>query len=252
MPTRRPDRDVHDPVLHDPAFHDPAFHDPAFHDPTAQDPAEQWPPEVPPFRPPGPPTEPPGPQPAPTPTPILPSWEEMDPRAFERDIANRLLEKRVVTVSGRLDDATANHVAGQLILLGDSQQPIALHLSCNESELAASLALADTVDLATAPVHAVVRGTLRGPAVAVLCAATRRAAHRNALFVLSLPDQSGEGTATELTGLAAQHAHQVAQLRRRIAQGTSRSEDDVAADLESGRLLSAQEAKDYGLVEEVL
>src|SRR5512144_2701793 len=83
-------------------------------------PAGTWPPEVPPFRPPGPPTEPPGPQPMPAPRPILPSWEEPDTHAFERDVANRLLDQRVVTVSGRLDEATASHVTSQLILLGRS------------------------------------------------------------------------------------------------------------------------------------
>ncbi len=127
-----------------------------------------------------------------------------------------------------------------------------MHLSCRESELGAALALADAVDLAGAPVRVVVHGTLRGPAVAVLCAAARRAAHRNALVVLSLPEESGEGTASRLASLAEQHALEVGQLCRRIAQVTGRDEDEVAADLDAGRLLSAEEAKDYGLVEEVV
>lgn len=223
------------------------------HPPTRQA-ADTWPPEVPPFRPPGPPTEPPGPQPMPAPRPILPSWEEPDPRTFERDVANRLLDQRVVTVSGRLDEATANLVSSELILLGrdDQRAPISLHLSCSDSELDAALGLADAVDLAGAPVHAVVHGTLRGPAVAVLCASARRAAHRHALIVLTVPDASGEGAAARMVSLAEQHAHQVAQLTRRIAEVTGRPEDTVGADLEAGRLLSADEAKDYGLVQEVV
>lgn len=212
-------------------------------------PADTWPPEVPPFRPPGPPTEP-----MPSPRPILPSWEEPDPGTFERDVANRLLEQRVITVSGRLDDANADQVTRQLLLLGrdDRRRPITMHLSCRDSEIGAALALADAVDLAGAPVHAVVHGTLRGPAVAVLCAAAHRAAHRNAMVVLSLPEGSGEGTASRLASLAEQHAVQVSQLCTRIAQVTGRGEDEVSADLEAGRLLSAEEAKDYGLVEEVV
>jgi len=222
--------------------------------PHAPRPADTWPPEVPPFRPPGPPTEPPGPQPMPAPRPILPSWEEPDPGTFERDVANRLLEQRVITVSGRLDDALANTVTRQLLLLGqdDRRKPITMHLSCRESELGAALELADAVDLVRAPVRAVVHGTLRGPAVAVLCAAARRAAHRNAMVVLSLPEESGEGTASRLASLAEQHALQVGQLCHRIAQVTGRGEGEVAADLEAGRLLSGEESKDYGLVEEVV
>jgi ATP-dependent Clp protease protease subunit len=211
-------------------------------------PVGTWPPEVPPFRPPGPPTEPPAPH------PILPSWEEPDPRAFERDLTNRLLDERVVTLSGRLDDATANLVTSQLLLLGRKSEgtPITFHLSCGDSELGASLALADAVELAAAPVHVVAHGTLRGPVVAVLSAAASRAAHRHTLFVLSLPKASGEGTAVQLAGLAEQHVTQVAQLRRRIARLTGRPEDEIGADLEAGRLLSAEEAKAYGLVDELL
>ncbi|MGH3506261.1 MAG: hypothetical protein ACRDO2_03545, partial [Nocardioidaceae bacterium] len=89
---------------------------------TGQSSTGQWPPEVPPFRPPVPPTEPPEREPLPPPTPILPSWEEPDPRVFEHDLANRLLEQRVISVSGHLDQATANQVASRLILL-DRQGP---------------------------------------------------------------------------------------------------------------------------------
>ena len=180
--------------------------------------------------------------------PIPPSGE--GPGAFERDLADRLLDQRIVAVAGRLDDATADRAARRLVLLGSrSEEPITLHLTCTDSDLGASLALADAVEVTAAPVHAVVRGTLRGPALAVLCAASTRTAHRHALLVLSLPEEAAEGTATRLAGLAEQHRHQVAQLRRRLADVTGRSVDDVAADLEAGRLLSAEEAEDYGLVE---
>ena len=211
----------------------------------------QWPPEVPPFRPPTPPMRPPAPEPMPSPQPILPTWEEPDSGAFERDVADRLLDERVVMVSGRLDETAANKVASQLMLLGrrNWRTPIRLHLSCSDSELAASLALADVIEMVGAPVHATVHGTLRGPAVAVLCAATERVAHRHALFVLSLPEAAGQGTAVRLASLAEQHGRQVAQLCRRIAEATGRPEEDVSADLDAGRLLSADEAEAYGLVQ---
>ena len=208
--------------------------------------------------PPGPPAEPPGrppgPQPTPPPSPLVPAGEKPGRTAFERDIANRLLEERVVTLSGRLDESAANAVTGQLIVLGrsNSEEPITLHMSCRESELGASLALADAVELTRSPVHAVVHGILRGPAVAVLCTSARRAAHRHALFFLSVPPASGAGTAAQLASLAAVHERQVEQLQRRITEVTGQQPEMVEADLEYGRLLSAEEARDYGLVEEVL
>ena len=213
-------------------------------------PTGQWPPEVPPpYRPPMPPTEPlpPGP---PRPS-ILPSWEEPDERLLERDVTDRLLEHRIILVGGTLDSAVADRVAAQLLLLGRSTQPIELHLSCPESDLDASLGLADAVDLVAAPVHALVRGTLRGPAIAVLCAASRRTAHRNALFVLSVPAETAEGTVGQLGTLAEQYQRQVAQLRARMVGVTGRDDAEVAADLEAGRLLSAEDALSYGLVQEL-
>lgn len=204
-----------------------------------------WPPEVPPHQPPWP-TQPP----APGPVPILPSWEE---HSLERDISDRLLEKRVIVVGGRLDDALANRATEQLLLLGrGDDRPIEVHLACPDAELDPSLALADAVELIEAPVHAVVRGILRGPAVAVLCAAVKRAAHRHTMVVLTLPTGSAEGTATELDLLAEQHERQVGRLSDWIAQVTGRRVAEVAADLRSGRVLSAEQALDYGLFDELL
>ena len=204
-----------------------------------------WPPEVPP-RHPAWPTEPPGPGPV----PILPSWEE---RSLERDITDRLLQKRVIIVGGRLDDSLANHATEQLLLLGrGDDRPIEVHLACPDADLDPSLALADAVELIEAPVHAVVRGILRGPAVAVLCAAVKRAAHRHAMVVLTLPAGSAEGTATERVVLAEQHERQVTRLSNCISQVTGRRGADVAADLRSGRVLSAEQALDYGLFDGLL
>ncbi len=129
-----------------------------------------WPPEVPPLRPPE----------RPEPKPVLPAWLEPGPIGLDRDVADRLLEQRVIIVGGRLDDAVASRVAAQLLLLdARDTSPIDMHLACADAELEPSLALAGAIDLVESPVHAIVRGTLRGPAVAVLCAAQQRVAHRD-------------------------------------------------------------------------
>jgi len=179
--------------------------------------------------------------------------EDSDPSARDRDLADRLLGQRIVLVGGRLDTETANQVLSRLLLLGGADtDPITLHLACSEADLEPALALADAIDLLPAPVHAVVRGRLPGPAAAVLCAATRRAAHPHALFVLSLPQASVEGTAGEVAVLAEQHERQVAQLRDRIAEVTGRAAGEVEDDLRSGRVLSGAEARAYGLLDELL
>lgn len=218
-----------------------------------------WPPEVPrrphqpPNHPPQTPTEPSPPHPPP-PAPILPTWEEPDPNWADRHIIDLLLEQRVILVIGHLDAKMAQRVSAQLLLLDrtDLTRPIELHLSCRDSDLAASLVLAAAVDLTSAQVHAVVTGTLSGPALAVLCAASERAAHRHATFVLALPDASAQGSASIVARQAGEHEHAVAQLVERIAAVSGRAGALVDEDLRSGRVLSAEDARDYGLVSRLL
>jgi ATP-dependent Clp protease protease subunit len=216
-----------------------------------ENPTATWPPgppEIPPLRPP----ERPAPE-RPEPKPVLPSWQEPDPFRLDRDVADQLLEQRVIIVGGRLDDSVASRVAAQLLLLDARDAgPIVLHLACTDAELEPSLALAGAIDLVESPVHVVARGTLRGPAVAVLCAAQQRTAHRHTMFILLSPQFSGDGTAAELATLADQHERQVARLRDLIVRAAGRTTQEVAADLDAGRVLGADEAKDYGLISRLL
>ena len=93
---------------------------------------------------------------------------------------------------------------------------------------------------------------LGGPALALLCASAKRAAHRKATFVFSLPRGSAEGNATELATKAQKHDLLMSQLVERISTLTGRADEDVAEDLRSNRLLSAEEAAAYGLVDDLL
>ena len=215
-----------------------------------RNPTASWPPGRPEIPPPWPPKVPPE---QPAPTPVLPSWLEPAPTALDRDVADRLLGQRVIVVGGRLDDAVASRVAAQLLLLDSHDaDPITVHLACADADLEPSLALAGAIDLVESPVHAVVRGTLRGPAIAVLCAAQKRTAHRHTMFILLSPRFSGDGTTAELQTLADQHERQVARLQDLIVHATGRTSQEVAADLDSGRVLDADEARAYGLVTELL
>lgn len=164
-------------------------------------------------------------------------------------MADRLLAERVILVGGRLDDALAGHVAAQLLLLdAQSNDPVRLHLSSTDSDLEAALSVAAAIDLVAAPVHAVARGTVRGPAIAVLAAAEQREAHRHTTFVLTAPQFTATGTADELSVLADQHERQTNRLRDLIAHATGRPADEITADLTTGRVLSADDALIYGLI----
>jgi ATP-dependent Clp protease protease subunit len=155
----------------------------------------------------------------------------------------------VILVGGRLDDALAGHVAAQLLLLdAQGNDLVTLHLSSTDADLDAALSVAAAIDLIASPVHALARGTVRGPAIAVLAAAEQREAHRHTTFVLSAPQFTAAGTADQLATLADQHERQTNRLRDLIAHATGRAPDEITTDLTAGRVLSADDALIYGLV----
>jgi ATP-dependent Clp protease protease subunit len=169
------------------------------------------------------------------------------------ELADRLLARRIVLLSGPLDGPAVTAAVARLMLMdADSPDRIELHLSCPDGDLEASLVLAEAVDLLRAPVTAVLLGTVGGPVLAVVAAADRVTAHANASLVLREPRTSATGRADELLSAGEQHARQVAELCARIATATGRAPDEVAAELREGRVLDARQAVEYGLVDELL
>lgn len=215
------------------------------------------PPEFPPHRPPLPPIVPPPwqaphpgrPEPSRPPLPGFPTVQPPPAGTAE----DRLREHGIVLLSGFLDQAAAQRAAAALMLLdAEHDGPVRLHLSCPDGDLDGALLLADTVDLLTLDTTALVSGVVGGPVLAVIAAAGRREAHPHALLRLREPTGTAAGRADRLAADAEQHARQVDQLHRRLAAVTGREVDDIAADLRAGRLLTAPQAVDYGLLDALL
>jgi len=221
----------------------------------------RWPPEFPPDRPPLPPIVPPSwpaPNPPPTPQPPparppLPTFPVVEPPPPAGTAEDRLLERGIVLLGGHLDQPAAQRTAAKLMLLdAEWDGPVELHLSCPDGDLDAALLLAETVDLLSLQTRARASGVVGGPALAVLAAADRRQGHPHALLRLREPTGTASGRADRLAADVAEHARQVAQLHERLAAATGRSTEEVAVDLRAGRVLTAAEAVDYGLLHELL
>lgn len=212
-----------------------------------------WPP-----RPPEPPWRPDTPEPpSPLRTPWLPTPAPPAPGPVTASasfvlgatdwLAERLLEQRVVALSGELDAATVNRTVAELALLDASgDQPVQLRLSGVTADLDLSLTLVDALDLMGAPVHATALGTITGAAVAVLAVADSRTAGPHLLVHLREPRGV---TGLHVEAEAAEHARRLRRLQERLAEACGRPVEEVAADMRTGRLLDAAEARDYGLVD---
>ena len=168
-------------------------------------------------------------------------------------VRSRMFDQRTVLVSGELTTDLATAAAAELMTLdGEGDELVTVHLDCGGGSLEAAFTLIDVVDLVGVPVHTVAVGRVAGPAVGVLAAADRRLALPHAAIQLREPQSSYTGHAHDVTGWAEQYQRQVAQFVARLARATGKDEAEVADDLRRGRHLDPNEAKAYGLVDEVV
>ncbi|GIE96978.1 ATP-dependent Clp protease proteolytic subunit [Paractinoplanes rishiriensis] len=175
--------------------------------------------------------------------PGLPGWLE-----------ERLFDQRIVMIRGPLTNEAASSIAAALLTLDAAgPAPVQMHLAGDGGELAAALAVIDVVDAMAAPVHALVTSLAGGAVVAVLSAAEKRAAYRHARFRLTEPHATGvTGTADEVTRAAGQHLRELEEVVLRLVEVTGQSRSRIEDDLSAGRNLSAQEAVEYGLIDEIV
>jgi len=166
-------------------------------------------------------------------------------------LAERLLAQRVVALAGELDTEAVNRTVAALALLdAEGDDPVRLRLSGVSADLDTALPIVDALDLMGVPVHATCVGTLTGAAVAILAVADHRTAGAHAILQLTEPRTPHGIPGREVEVRAAEHAARLRGLQERLAEACGRPVEEIAADMRSGRLLTAAEARDYGLVDD--
>jgi ATP-dependent Clp protease, protease subunit len=167
-------------------------------------------------------------------------------------LQEKLFERRIVFVTGRLDDAVAAQATAQIVALdaaGDA--PIELVLSSGDGALEAVFALVDAIDAARATVRVQCQGQVSGPAIGVLAAADHRVATPHTTFRLMAPTTQLAGPPERIVEQSEQHRHLLWRLQARLAKATGRPAEDVADDMRRGRYLDAREALAYGLIDAI-
>ena len=189
---------------------------------------------------------------------VLPQFEERTAYGFKRqDAYSKLFEDRIVFLGVQVDDASADDVMAQLLVL-ESQDPdglITMYINSPGGSFTALTAIYDTMQFIRPQVQTVCLGQAASAAAVLLAAGSegKRLALPNARILIHQPAMEGmHGQASDIEIVANEIDRMRAWLEDTLATHTGQPREKVHADLERDTILTAQAAKDYGLVDQVL
>ena len=172
------------------------------------------------------------------------------------DIYSRLLRERIVFLVGPVNDATANLVVAQLLFL-ESENPdkdIFLYINSPGGSVSAGLSIFDTMNFIKPDVSTLCMGMAASMGSFLLMAGAKgkRAALPNAKVMIHQPSGGAQGQASDIEIQAREIIKTREQLNRIYAERTGQPVERIAADMERDYWMSPAEARDYGLIDQVL
>ncbi|NIZ93747.1 ATP-dependent Clp protease proteolytic subunit [Kineosporiaceae bacterium B12] len=175
---------------------------------------------------------------------------------FDDQLSQRLLHQRIVVLGTEVDDTAANRICAQLLLLSadDPRSDVALYINSPGGSISAGLAIYDTMRLIPNDVATLVMGMAASMGQFLLCAGTagKRFALPHARVMMHQPSGGIGGTAADIAIQAQNLAHTKATMQRLIAENTGQDVATIDADSQRDRWFTAEEARDYGLVDAVV
>jgi ATP-dependent Clp protease protease subunit len=189
---------------------------------------------------------------------ILPSYVERTSYGIkESNPYNKLYEERIIFLGVQVDDASANDVMAQLLHLEheDPDRDITIYINSPGGSFTSLMAIYDTMQFIRPDITTVCLGQAASAAAVLLAAGTagKRLALPNARVLIHQP--ATEGTYGQVSDLEIQ-ANEIQRVRRlletTLARHTKQTPEQVRIDIERDKILTAAEAKAYGIIDEVL
>lgn len=172
------------------------------------------------------------------------------------DIYSRLLRDRIIFLGTAIDDHVANIVIAQLLFLQmeDPKKDIHVYINSPGGVVSAGLAIYDTIQFLTCDVVTYCVGQAASMGAVLLAAGTagKRYALPNARIMIHQPSGGAQGQASDITIQAKEILRLKERLNEILARHTKQSMDRIAKDGDRDFFMSADEAKTYGLVDEVV
>ena len=189
---------------------------------------------------------------------VLPSFTEHTSYGYkETSPYNKLYEERVVFLGTQVDDASANDVMAQLLWLeaDDPDRDIHLYINSPGGASTSMMAIYDTMMYVRPDIETVCLGQAASAAAVLLAAGTpgKRYALPNARILIHQPSLEGvHGQVSDLELQSAEIQRVRQQLETTLARHTGRPVEEVRGDIERDKVLTAEEARAYGIVDELL
>lgn len=172
------------------------------------------------------------------------------------DIYSRLLKDRIIMLGSQIDDNVANSIVSQLLFLQaqDSEKDIYLYINSPGGSVTAGFAIYDTIQHIKPDVQTICIGMAASMGSFLLAAGAKgkRFALPNAEVMIHQPLGGAQGQATEIE-IAANHILKTREkLNRILSERTGQSIEKIQRDTDRDNFLTAEEAKEYGLIDEVM
>ena len=172
------------------------------------------------------------------------------------DIYSRLLLDRIVFISGEVNDEMANAICAQLLFLQsqDAKKEISVYVNSPGGSVTAGLAIYDTMQFVKCPIATYCIGQAASMGAVLLAAGAkgRRHALPNARIMIHQPWGGAEGKASDIEITAREILRLKEKLNEILAKHAGRKMSDVVKDTDRDHFMSAEEAKEWGLIDEVL
>lgn len=188
---------------------------------------------------------------------LIPYVIEQSPRGERSyDIYSRLLNERIIFLGEQIDDAVANTVVAQLLHLesADPDKDISLYINSPGGVITAGLAIYDTMNYIKCDVSTICMGQAASMAAVLLaCGAPgKRFALPNSRVMIHQPSGGAQGQQTEIEIAAREILYYREKLNKILADHTGQSLETIHQDTERDNFMSADEAREYGIVDKVV
>ncbi len=190
------------------------------------------------------------------PSQILARVAEAPPLPVFEHVFQRLLRHRIVFLGQQVDDEIANRICAELLLLAaeNATRDITLYVNSPGGSVSAGMAIYDIMQYVPNEIQTVAMGLAASMGQFLLCAGTpgKRYALPHARIMMHQPSGGIGGTASDIKIQAEQMLYVKHTLAERIAFHTGQPTEQIEADSDRDRWFTAEEAKDYGLVDHVV